>query len=76
MLNENQLMPMLTVRQVSRLLHIHSNTLRRWSNQGIITPYRINVRGDRRFRLEDVDDLLSELKENGGSPKKAESISS
>ena len=76
MLDENQLMPMLTVRQVSRLLHIHSNTLRRWSNQGIITPYRINVRGDRRFRLEDVDDLLSELKENGGSPKKAESISS
>jgi transposase-like protein len=27
---------MLTVREVSRLLHVHSNTLRRWSDQGII----------------------------------------
>jgi excisionase family DNA binding protein len=49
---------MLTVREVSRLLHVHSNTLRRWSDQGIIRAYRIGPRGDRRFRAEDVAVLL------------------
>ena len=51
---------MLTVREVSRLLHVHSNTLRRWSDQGIIKAYRIGPRGDRRFRPEDIAVLLLE----------------
>ena len=53
--------PMLTVREVTRLLHIHSNTLRRWSNAGIIRAYRITRRGDRRFRREDITRFLAEL---------------
>ncbi len=55
---------MLTVREVSQLLHVHSNTLRRWSDQGIIKAYRIGPRGDRRFRAEDIAVLL--LEENKG----------
>jgi excisionase family DNA binding protein len=51
---------MLTVREVSQLLHVHSNTLRRWSDQGIIKAYRIGPRGDRRFRAEDIAVLLLE----------------
>lgn len=57
---------MLTVREVSRLLHVHSNTLRRWSDQGIIKAYRIGPRGDRRFRPEDIAVLL--LEESKGLP--------
>lgn len=45
---------MLTTGQVARLLHIHPNTVRRWSNRGILISYRISKRGDRRFRREDV----------------------
>ena len=45
---------LLTVGQVARLLHIHPNTVRRWSNKGILESYRISKRGDRRFRKEDV----------------------
>jgi len=45
---------LLTVGQVARLLHIHPNTVRRWSNKGILEAYRITKRGDRRFRKEDV----------------------
>jgi excisionase family DNA binding protein len=45
---------LLTVGQVARLLHIHPNTVRRWSNKGILKSYRISKRGDRRFRKEDV----------------------
>jgi excisionase family DNA binding protein len=62
--NTNQMGSMLTVREVSQLLHVHSNTLRRWSDQGIIRAYRIGPRGDRRFRAEDIAVLL--LEENKG----------
>ena len=51
---------MLTVREVSQILHVHSNTLRRWSDLGIIKAYRIGPRGDRRFKHEDINLLLME----------------
>jgi excisionase family DNA binding protein len=60
----NQMTPMLTVREVARLLNIHSNTVRRWSDQGIIRAYRITHRGDRRFRREDIAHFLAELNVN------------
>ena len=65
----NQFGSMLTVREVSQLLHVHSNTLRRWSDQGIIKAYRIGPRGDRRFRAEDIAVLL--LEDNKGFPIEA-----
>jgi excisionase family DNA binding protein len=51
--------PMLTASDVARLLNVHLNTVRRWSNQGILRAYRIGSRGDRRFRQEDIDYFLS-----------------
>ena len=51
---------MLTIREASRLLNVHSNTLRRWAEQGIVKAYRVGPRGDRRFRREDVSALLME----------------
>ena len=71
MVNDNQMGPMLTVREVGRLLHIHSNTVRRWSDQGIIRAYRITLRGDRRFRREDIALFLAKLNENKGNQEKA-----
>ncbi len=62
--NNHQFGGMLTVREVSQLLHVHSNTLRRWSDQGIIKAYRIGPRGDRRFKAEDIASLL--LEDNTG----------
>jgi excisionase family DNA binding protein len=50
---------MLTVTEASRLLNVHPNTLRRWSNKGIIKTYRIGARADRRFRKDDIDRFLS-----------------
>jgi excisionase family DNA binding protein len=60
----NRIEPMLTVREVAQLLHIHSNTVRRWADQGTIRAYRITSRGDRRFRKEDVVHFLAELNVN------------
>jgi len=50
---------MLTATEVARLLHIHINTVRRWSDQGIIRSYRLGPRGDRRFDKEDVAKFLN-----------------
>lgn len=50
---------MLTPREVAELLHVHTNTLRRWSDKGTIVAYRISSRGDRRYRLEDIDCFLA-----------------
>ena len=61
MINEGHMDDMLTVSEVARLLHVHPNTLRRWSNNGRIKAYRINLRGDRRYRLRDIEDFLAQL---------------
>lgn len=66
MVSGNEMGPMLTVREVARLLHIHSNTVRRWSDQGIIRAYRITRRGDRRFRRGDITHFLRELNPDEG----------
>lgn len=52
--------PLLTVAQAATLLGVHPNTLRGWTDAGRLSAYRINARGDRRFRREDVMRLLVE----------------
>ncbi|MBN1600760.1 MAG: helix-turn-helix domain-containing protein [Chitinispirillaceae bacterium] len=54
---------MLTTSAVARLLNIHVNTVRRWSNSGVLTPYRIGPRGDRRFPKDEVLRFLSNYDE-------------
>ena len=55
---------MLTTSELAHLLNVHIDTIRRWSNQGLIKAYRIGSRGDRRFRREDIAGFLVELKTN------------
>ena len=66
--------PILTLGEVSRLLHVHSNTLRRWSDRGIINTYRIGARADRRFRQDDIAHFLSGLESHRGDPHKVETV--
>ena len=49
---------MLTISDVSHLLNVHVNTVRRWSNQGLLKSYRIGSRGDRRFKKNDIEKFL------------------
>jgi excisionase family DNA binding protein len=49
---------MLSSTDVASLLNIHVNTVRRWSNQGILPVYRFGSRGDRRFKQDDIDKLV------------------
>jgi excisionase family DNA binding protein len=71
MANGEHISDMLTVREVARLLHVHPNTLRRWSNNGRITAYRITTRGDRRYRREEIANFLAELNSQADNWKEA-----
>ena len=52
---------MLSIKDVATLLHVHVNTVRRWSDKGLIKSFQINERGDRRFRKGDVALFLAKL---------------
>ena len=57
---------LLAVQEVADLLNVHPNTVRQWSDQGLIKSYRIGPRGDRRFRQEDIMEFLNlKFKGNG-----------
>ncbi len=51
---------LLSVAQAATLLGVHPNTIRSWTDGGRLAAYRINARGDRRFRRTDVERLLVE----------------
>jgi excisionase family DNA binding protein len=61
----NDIEPMLTTSEVARKLNLHVNTIRRWSNQGILKAYRIGARGDRRFKKQDIEELILKSGNNG-----------
>lgn len=53
---------LLTTSEAARMLHIHINTARRWSNRGILKSCRLGPRRDRRFRRVDITNLLADLR--------------
>jgi diguanylate cyclase (GGDEF)-like protein/excisionase family DNA binding protein len=55
---------LISVAQAAARLGVHPNTIRSWAEAGRLTAYRINARGDRRFRPADLERLLVE----GGEP--------
>jgi excisionase family DNA binding protein len=59
MANRKNIASLLTTSDVARLLNIHINTVRRWSNEGRLKAYRLGSRGDRRFQREDIASFLA-----------------
>jgi excisionase family DNA binding protein len=51
---------MLRPGEAALLLGVHVNTIRRWADQGILIPYRIGSRGDRRFRRTELESFLKQ----------------
>jgi diguanylate cyclase (GGDEF)-like protein/excisionase family DNA binding protein len=61
----------LTVTRAAEVLGVHANTVRAWSDAGRLRYYRINPRGDRRYRLGDLQRFLA-AGEASGLPSAAE----
>ena len=49
---------LLTSSETAKLLNVHINTVRKWSNLGVIPSFRIGPRCDRRFRKKDLMTFL------------------
>lgn len=56
----------LSVTRAARILGVHPNTVRAWSDRGLLRHFRINARGDRRFRLVDLERFLAEAEHRDG----------
>jgi diguanylate cyclase (GGDEF)-like protein/excisionase family DNA binding protein len=55
----------LPITKASSLLGVHPNTLRAWADQGRVPCLRVNGRGDRRFRVEDLQAFMLAAQESG-----------
>jgi excisionase family DNA binding protein len=49
----------LTLQQAASVLHVHPNTLRNWDNEGVLKAVRYGKRGDRRYKKEDLIQILN-----------------
>lgn len=49
---------LLTIRQAAEILNVHVETLRRWDKAGKLRATRINERGDRRYKPEDLERIV------------------
>jgi len=53
--------PVIGVREAARRLRVHENTVRNWSDEGLLHPIKLPGSGYRRFREEEVDEVARYL---------------
>ena len=56
---------LLAVGEVACFLGVHSSTVRRWEKRGLLRSYVIGLRGNLRFKQEDVLGLLDKCQKTG-----------
>ena len=49
---------LVTTAEVAAMLHLHANTVKRLGDRGDLAYFRVCARGDRRYRMEDVETML------------------
>ena len=54
----DELPELLTIKEVSKLLNVHANTLRNWEKEGLINVVRIGPRRDRRYDKLEIKHIL------------------
>ncbi len=50
---------LLTITEVSEILKVHPNTLRKWDKKGVLKAIRFGQRGDRRYKQEDILQMVN-----------------
>ncbi len=59
MIQDDDKLTLLTLREACAMLKCHPNTLRNWDRKGILKAVRIGERGDRRYKKEDIVKMIS-----------------
>lgn len=49
------------MREAARRLKVHENTVRNWSDEGLLHPVKMPKSGYRRFREEEIDQVAAYL---------------
>ncbi|OGM16529.1 hypothetical protein A2V56_00570 [Candidatus Woesebacteria bacterium RBG_19FT_COMBO_42_9] len=57
--NSGEIPELFTLKQACRILKVHPNTLRTWDKKGILVAIRIGEKKVRRYRKEDLLDLIN-----------------
>ncbi len=65
---------LMTSGDVADMLHVHINTVRRWSDRGILKPFRVGPRGDRKFARHDVLSFLTSSRYPGNLDNEAKLV--
>ena len=55
------------MRETARLLGVHANTVRSWTDEGLLSCLRINSRGDRRYRRSEIARFLDHASDAAGT---------
>jgi excisionase family DNA binding protein len=50
---------LLTLKETCEILKVHPNTLRAWDKKGILKAIRFGVRGDRRYKINDIQKFIN-----------------
>lgn len=57
--NIEELPELLLINEVAELCRVSKLTIKRWEKKGKIKPIRINDRGDRRYKKEDIINFIN-----------------
>ncbi len=58
-LKSSTLDKLLSIKEAARILNTHTETLRRWDNNGKLKAIRVGSRQDRKYKPEDIISLLN-----------------
>ena len=53
---------LLRIRETAEMLSVNPETLRRWDRTGKLKAVIVSVRGDRRYKKEDIENFIKKLK--------------
>ena len=53
---------LLRINEAAEMLGVNPETLRRWDNDGILTAIRVGSRGDRRYKIEEIEKKIKQKK--------------
>ncbi len=53
---------LLRLKEAADMLGVNPETLRRWDNDGILKAIRVGNRGDRRYKVEEIEKKIKQRK--------------